>query len=170
VSTVLKSGSLTLLEPYYLSRPVIGLLCPYHSPNPFHNNHPLNKITHPYIYSPTQFRHYSTAVIICTLLCARSYIYVTVFVTMYIITCCNVKELCFPSADHLCVLHDTEGTRCLSVRPLLVLCDENTVCFLRCTNRFMEYYQNVWRPKSITTPPNDIFVTLYTGRYRVTLD
>jgi len=31
----------------------------------------------------------------------------------------------------------------------------------------MEYYQKVLRPKSITTPPNYTFVTLYTARHWV---
>jgi hypothetical protein len=73
----------------------------------------------------------------------------------------TLKKFAFPSAVYLCVLHDTEDSSSLSVQlELLVLCDENTVRFLWRTNRFMEYYQKIWRPKSITMPPNHIFGTV----------
>jgi hypothetical protein len=88
------------------------------------------------------------------------------FVLCTLLPAVTLKNCEFPSAVYLCVLHDTEDRWCLFVQlELLVLCDENTVWFLCGTNRFMDYYQNVRRPKSITTPPNDIFVTLYTVRY-----
>ena len=93
------------------------------------------------------------------------------FATVYIITCCNIKELCVSQRNVcVCVLYDRVDSSCLCVQLyLLVLCDESAVCFLWRTNRIMKYYDKVWRPKDITSPPNHTFGTLYTGRYRATL-
>jgi hypothetical protein len=68
---------------------------PNHSPNPFHNIHPPNKITHPLATDPL-----TSTITVPLLLYARYCMHVVSFMllyvcyyVLYIITCCSVKEM-----------------------------------------------------------------------------
>jgi len=84
-------GASTSWNPQGLSRHVMELLYLYHSLNPFHNNRPPKQNHLPYSYWPTHFHHCCYMhVTVCSMLLHLRY---CMFITMHIITCCNVKEL-----------------------------------------------------------------------------
>jgi hypothetical protein len=81
---------------------------------PFHNNHPPKHHTHshPYSYWHTHFQYYSAALIICTLMYVRCYIYVTACLLLCtLLLAVTVKNCSLPSAVNWCVLSNCHNTR-----------------------------------------------------------